>query len=76
MEQDQVAVDCSGLGQPDLATIEALLRLRLILRRDGSDLILENGGEELAELISLLGLDDVLRCAPSVQAGREAEERE
>ena len=76
MDRDQVAVDCSALRQPDLATVEALLRLRLLLRRRGEDLVLQNSGQRLRELIGLLGLDDVLRSAPSVQPGWKAEEGE
>ena len=76
MARDQVAVDCFELRQPDLATVDALLRLRLILLREGAELVLQNAPPRLVELISLLGLGDLLRCAPSVEAGRETEERE
>jgi hypothetical protein len=76
MGHNPVTVDCLAFGQPDLATVDALLRLRLMLKRAGEDVVLENSGPRLRELISLLGVEDVLECAPSVEAGREAEERE
>jgi anti-anti-sigma regulatory factor len=76
MGDNRVTVDCLAFRQPDLATVDALLRLRLMLKRAGEDVVLENSGPRLRELISLLGVQEVLECAPSVEAGREAEERE
>jgi ABC-type transporter Mla MlaB component len=70
---NRVTVDCVALGQPDLATLDALLRLRLTLKRAGCNLVIENCGPCLRELISLVGVQDLLA---SVDAGREAEERE
>jgi hypothetical protein len=75
MGHNPVSVDCLAFGQPDLATVDALLHLRLMLKRAGEDLVLDNSGPRLRELISLLGVREVLECAPSVEAGREAEKR-
>lgn len=76
MGHSRVTVDCLALRQPDLATVDALLRLRLMLKRAGEDVVLENCGPQLRELISLVGVQEVLERAPSVEAGREPEERE
>jgi ABC-type transporter Mla MlaB component len=75
MERERVAVDCGDLRQPDLPTVDAILRLRLVLLREGMDLVLQNTPPRLRELIDLLGLADLLSGA-SVEAGRETEERE
>jgi ABC-type transporter Mla MlaB component len=76
MGHTRVTVDCAAFRQPDLATVDALLRLRLMLKRAGEDVVLENSGQWLRELISLAGVQEVLERAPSVEAGRETEERE
>ena len=55
--------------------MDAILRLRLVLLREGMDLVLQNTPPRLRELIDLLGLADLLSGA-SVEAGRETEERE
>jgi ABC-type transporter Mla MlaB component len=76
MGHSRVTVDCLAFRQPDLATMDALLRLQLMLKRAGEDVVLENCGPQLRELISLVGVQEVLERAPSVEAGREPEERE
>jgi ABC-type transporter Mla MlaB component len=76
MGHSRVTVDCASFRQPDLATVDALLRLRLMLKRAGEDMVLENSGQRLRELIGLVGVQGVLERAPSVEAGWKAEERE
>jgi len=76
MGHSRVTVDCLAFRQPDLATVDALLRLQLMLKRAGEDVVLENCGPRLRELISVVGVQDVLGRPPSVEVGREAEERE
>ncbi len=76
MGHSRVAVNCLAFRQADLATVDALLRLRLMMKRAGEDVVLENCGPRLHELISLIGVQEVLERAPSDEAGREAEERE
>jgi anti-anti-sigma regulatory factor len=56
--------DLSGI-QPSAATVDALARLALALRRQGSRLRLRHASPELVELIELMGLAEVLR----VEAG-------
>jgi anti-anti-sigma regulatory factor len=71
-----VTVDCGAFGQPDLATVDALLRLRLMLKRAGEEVVLENSSPHLRELIGLIGVQEVLESASSVEAGWETEARE
>jgi anti-anti-sigma regulatory factor len=76
MGNSRVTIDCAAFRQSDLAIVDALLRLRLMLKRAGDDVVLENSGPRLRELISLVGVQEVLERARSVEAGRETEERE
>jgi hypothetical protein len=61
-----------GVTSPDLATIEALCRLRLALANEGHGLELRDALPGLRELLSLCGLEVVL---PLVFQG-QPEERE
>jgi hypothetical protein len=55
-------LDCDLKGvQPSCATVDALARLALALRRQGSWLRLRHASPELVELIEFMGLADVLR---------------
>ena len=56
----------------DLALVEALARLQLEARRAGYAIVVAGAPRELAELIELAGLSEVLGLEPR----REAEERE
>ena len=66
-----IPCDVSSLDV-DLSTIDALARLRLLARRAGHEVRLQNASPELWALLSLVGLDEVLR----VESGREAEQGE
>jgi hypothetical protein len=55
--------DLSG-ARPTAATVDSLARLALLLRRDGSRLVLHSAAPELAELIAFMGLAEVLRLEP------------
>ena len=57
------ACDLSG-ARPTAATVDSLARLALMLRRDGSRLVLRGAAPELVELIAFMGLADVLRVEP------------
>jgi anti-anti-sigma regulatory factor len=52
--------DLSG-ARPTAATVDSLARLALLLRREGSRIVLVRAPPELAELIAFMGLADVLR---------------
>jgi len=56
----------------DLSTVDALARLQLVARRAGHEVRLQNASPELWALLSLVGLDEVLRVDPR----RETEQRE
>jgi anti-anti-sigma regulatory factor len=57
--------DLSG-ARPTAATVDSLARLALMLRREGSRLVLRRVTPELVELIAFMGLSEVL----GVDAGR------
>ena len=64
--------DVAALTHPDAGTIEALARLQLTARRLGRRMHLRDPSPELAGLLDLFGLADVLRVEP----GGKPEERE
>jgi ABC-type transporter Mla MlaB component len=64
--------DVAAIHRPDAGTIEALARLQLTARRLGCRMRLRHPSPELAELLALFGLKDVLRVEPV----RQPEERE
>lgn len=72
MEAEPVIVECAHLGRPDLATIDALARIRLAARRTGRRLRLVNPTPPLLDLIWLCGLGGELR----VEVRRQPEKRE
>jgi hypothetical protein len=55
--------DLSG-ARPTAATVDSLARLALLLRREGSRLVLCSASPELAELIAFMGLAEVLGVDP------------
>lgn len=55
--------DLSG-AQPTAATVDSLARLALLLRREGSRLVLRGASPELVELIGFMGLIEVLGVEP------------
>jgi anti-anti-sigma regulatory factor len=55
-----------------LSTVDVLARLQLLARRAGHEVRLQNASPELWALLSLVGLDEVLRVDPR----RETEQRE
>jgi hypothetical protein len=67
-----VLCDVRALRDPHFGTVGLLARLRLTVRRLGYELRFRNASAELVELVSLAGLEDVLRVEP----GGQPEERE
>jgi len=55
--------DLSG-ARPTAATVDSLARLALLLRREGSRLVLRGASPELVELIAFMGLTEVLVVEP------------
>jgi STAS domain len=64
-------VDCGGVTQSSLATVDALARLRLDARRAGCPIELESAPPSLLELLDLAGL-----AALFLEGQGQAEERE
>jgi ABC-type transporter Mla MlaB component len=56
----QLAVCDVTTVEPDAVTVEALARLQLGARRLGCQVRLENASPALVDLVSFMGLDDVL----------------
>jgi len=67
-----VTLDCAQFTAPRVEMIEYIARLKLGLRRGDRELRLACVSEELASLIELAGLGEVL----GVQVKGQAEERE
>jgi len=67
-----VILDAALLGRPDLGTIDMLVRLQLAARRAGGVVLLRDEGDELRDLIGLVGLAGVLL----LEADGQSEERE
>jgi hypothetical protein len=57
--------DLSG-ARPTAATVDSLARLALMLRREGSRLVLRQATPELVDLIAFMGLTEAL----GVETGR------
>jgi hypothetical protein len=55
-------------ANPDVALVDALMRIRLIARRYGRRVCLREIPDDLRDLLELVGLLDVLRVEPARQA--------
>jgi anti-anti-sigma regulatory factor len=72
-----IVVDVSALADPDELALEALARLQLAAHRLGASIRLHGACGELADLLDLAGLSDVLPTVESgIDADRQVEERE
>ena len=60
MAENVVPYDVGWILSPDVQAVDALARLQLAARRRGSTLSLENVSSDLAKLIDLMGLSEVL----------------
>ena len=60
----QVALCDVSSVEPDAVTVDALARLQLAARRYGCGVRLCNASAELRELVTFIGLTDVLPCRP------------
>jgi ABC-type transporter Mla MlaB component len=77
-DADQVVCDVSALVDADAVTVDALARLQLTARRLGRELRLRHACGELQDLLSLMGLGEVVSlCADSgFEPGGQTEQRE
>ncbi len=71
MRRASVALDCTAVVHPTLATIDQLACLQLAVRRSGRCIELAGARPSLLELLDFCGLAEVLR----VEVERQAEER-
>jgi ABC-type transporter Mla MlaB component len=71
-----VICDVAAVGDPDVATVDALAQLQLTARRLGRQIVLRNACDELRQLLFLVGLSDVVLLAGGSQPGGKGEERE
>jgi ABC-type transporter Mla MlaB component len=62
-----VDLDVSWLESADLDAVDALARLHVVALRCGRSIRLHHVHRGLAELLELLGLDDVLHLCPRCQ---------
>ena len=83
MGQTRITLDCGALCDPDLGTLDVLLRLSLEMKRAGADLeLVVDAAPQLCELIGLCGVADALElrhlsrgAAAARRAGRAARYR-
>ena len=69
--------DVAVLVDPDVATLDALARLALEVRRAGARIRLSRASPGLRGLVALAGLGEVLPCAESgLEPERQPEHRE
>jgi ABC-type transporter Mla MlaB component len=75
---DVVVCDVSALVDPDAVAVDALARLQLTARRQGRRIWLHRACTRLQELLTQMGLSDVVPLAPRswIEARGQAEERE
>ena len=73
---DDVGCDASRPEDPDLTTIEVLARVQLTARRSDRVMGLRNPSRQLLDLLSLVGLSEVVVVAPrsAVETGRQPEQ--
>lgn len=70
-----VECDVAALLEPDLGWVDVLARCQLAALQRGGQFRLNNASAVLRELLSLAGLDEILREAPglNLEAGRQIE---
>lgn len=75
---DVVVFELGALISPDLRTVDALARARLIARRDGCELFLADAPAELRELLRFAGLEGAVPCVEGsgLESRRQPEGRE
>lgn len=67
---ERVEVRLTGLGEPDLTTVDILARLQLAAKRSGIPLRMVDASRRLLGLLALVGLDEALR--PCDRSGNPA----
>jgi len=67
-----MTLDVSALVELDERALETLARLQLRARRSGTSIVLRGAYEELVDLLTLVGLSDVLTVLESAGSARSA----
>ena len=62
---DVLICDVGGLTGCDAVAVDALARLQLTARRQGSEMKVRAASPDLTDLIALTGLSDVLKVSPT-----------
>jgi STAS domain len=62
-----IPCDVAWIAGADVHVVDALARLQLAAKRRGRRLVLQNASRDLADLVGLMGLDDVLGVEPRWQ---------
>ncbi len=77
-DADVVICDVGALAAPDAVAVDALARMQLTARRLGCSIRLRHAGEELTDLLTLVGLYDVVPRWTELRRGPrgQTEERE
>lgn len=73
-----ITCDVASIGQPDLASLNALCWLQASADRLGASVQLRHASPALRDLLAVSGLSDALPCEHDlvVESGRQAKERE
>lgn len=73
-----IVCDVATLVEPDAVAVDALARLQLVAVRSGRQVLLRHASGELLELLTLLGLSDVvpLNDGSSIEPEGQTEKRE
>lgn len=77
-QADEVICDVGALVDPDAVTVDALARVQLTVRQLGKQVRFRQACGELRDLLSLMGLSDVVSLCPESRLGPrgQAEQRE
>jgi ABC-type transporter Mla MlaB component len=78
-DAELVVCDVGAVVHPNVCTVDALARLQLMARRLGRQVRLRHASSELQELLTFVGLSDVLPLSAGLPLGRrswQTEERE
>ena len=62
-----VVCDLGALVDPDAVTIDALARLQLTAQRHGRQFRLRRAGNELRDLLALMGLGNIVRLETALR---------
>ena len=78
VDADRLICDVGAITSPDAVTVDALARLQLTARRLGRHVRLEHASPQLRELLSFVGLSEVLLLnrRSGIEARGQAEEWE